>query len=385
MLVNNPWPHLITYDLADPKMILNNGASYMRVISPQFDYWFCQFSDSNSFRVYPIEQLMEPDHLKRVMNKEIFLVLENCNECFNESADGIYKNLVIDSGIPESQIILVSGGVDVADRVRLLADHLKKDTIKFEWFSSQELSVRDQCRVIKNQIYDKTLAKKLYPKKYLNLNRRWRSHRPAVLALLHERKLLDQGFNSFGVNDGMSEWDKMWWLSLINQYQNCPEVYERLVRGSDVKDLLPLYLDTEDLVTNRAFLEESIYPYYLDSYFSIINETSFSSTTGSDGRFLTEKTFKAISLGHPFLLVAPPRSLNLLKSLGYRTFSGIIDESYDYEKDDGTRLLMIIKEVERLCNLSEAELDQFLTEARKICTFNYNHLMNKKTFVRRIL
>lgn len=382
MLVNNPWSHLITYDLSNPQNVPNNGASYMRAISPPFDYWYCQFSDSNSFRVYPIETLISPEHLQRVMNRDLFIILENCNECYNGSADGIYKNLVIDSGIPESQIILVSGGVDVADRIRFLADHYKKDTIKFEWFSSQEISVREQVVTLtKKVVPEEMLEIKSYPKKYLNQNRRWRTHRPAFLALLHSRGLIDQGFNSFGKNDGISDWDDIW-PSVLNGY---PEISDTLIKGYSVKELLPLYLDTDDLVTNRAFMEDTMFSYYKDSYFSIINETSFTTKFEADGRFLTEKTFKAIAYGHPFLLVAPPRSLDLLKSLGYKTFSGLIDEGYDLEKNDGKRFLMILDEVERLCNLSESELNHFLIEAKKICLFNYNHLVRKRSFVRRLL
>lgn len=385
MLVNNPWPHLTTYDVNNTSNVLNNGSSYLNNTKVDFDYWYCQFSDYNSFKIYPIKSLMLPEHFERVMKKDLFIILENANECFNSSVDGIYLNLVLDAGIPESQIILVSGGPDPADRIKFLADHMGKETIKFDWFSSQEVSVRDYFRGLDNSIeIPPILEQKEYTKKYLNLNRRWRVHRPAVLALLYERGLIDQGHNSFGKDDIGSSWDSTW-FSVQNYFGTSMEIQNRLTAGAMVKKLLPLYLDTDDLVTNRAHLEASIFPFYSDTYFSIINETTYVTTNPNDGRFLTEKTFKAIGIGHPFLLVAPPRSLNLLKSLGYKTFSPLINEHYDLIKDDTQRLLAIINEAERLCKLQGDELTYFLDEARKICEFNRDRLFNSKSFVRRLV
>lgn len=382
MLINIPWPHIRTYDVNAPTNNPNRGSSYLRYVKHDFDYWYAQFSDSNSFKIYPIKTLLSEEQYKRVLDKDLFIVLENCNECYNSAVDGIYQHLVIEGGIPECQIILVSGGPDPLDRIRYIADKLKLDCIKFEWFSSQEISVQEQI-VTRTRFAnpEAMLEVKPYPKKYLNQNRRWRSHRPAILALLHERNLIEQGHNSFGKNDGISDWDAIW-PSVVHSY---PEIKETLEKGYSVKDILPLYLDTDDLVTNRAFMEDSIFPYYENSYFSIINETTFTTKYDCDGRFLTEKTFKAIAYGHPFLLVAPPRSLDLLKSLGYRTFKGLIDESYDLEQEDGKRMTMIINEVERLCNLSGTELEAWLVQAKAICKFNHDLFVRKKHFVRRLL
>jgi hypothetical protein len=49
---------------------------------------------------------------------------------------------------------------------------------------------------------------------------------------------------------------------------------------------------------------------------------------------MTEKTFKAIALEMPFVLVASAGSLAYLREYGFRTFAGIFDESYDTETDD---------------------------------------------------
>jgi hypothetical protein len=76
--------------------------------------------------------------------------------------------------------------------------------------------------------------------------------------------------------------------------------------------------------------------HYNNSYCSIVLETHFDAD-GSGGSFLTEKTFKCLKHGHPFVIVGPQGSLNTLRKLGYRTFDHAIDSSYDWEADNTRR------------------------------------------------
>lgn len=144
----------------------------------------------------------------------------------------------------------------------------------------------------------------------------------------------------------------------------------------------PLYLDTNDLNINRPMLDYSTKIYYENTYFSVISETTFYyKEREENSRFITEKTFKSIFMKHPFILVSIPRSLEVLKELGYKTFSPWINESYDLEEDDNTRMLMIVDEIERLSNLSDRDLENFLIATKEICLYNYNNLKNKNKFV----
>jgi hypothetical protein len=139
-----------------------------------------------------------------------------------------------------------------------------------------------------------------------------------------------------------------------------------------------MYLDTEDLITNRVGLSTSTKALYENSYFSVITETTY---FNDEPVFLTEKTFKAVIMKHPFILVTVPGSLKYLKQLGYKTFDGLIDERYDQEQDDTERLTMVVNEIERLSNLSAAQLSHFLKEAELICSYNFEHLMNSNNYV----
>jgi hypothetical protein len=88
---------------------------------------------------------------------------------------------------------------------------------------------------------------------------------------------------------------------------------------------------------------------------------------------LTEKTFKAIALEMPFVLVAPAGSLAYLREYGFKTFAGILDESYDVEIDDIRRIELVTQLLKDLDNLSVRERQQIHRACVPIVEHNYNH------------
>lgn len=97
--------------------------------------------------------------------------------------------------------------------------------------------------------------------------------------------------------------------------------------------------------------------FYLDikhgtnSLVYLVTETVFSGKR----HHLTEKTFKPICLGMPFILAAPMGSLEYLRSYGFKTFGDFWSEDYDNITDDEARLSEIARVVHSLDNLSEKE------------------------------
>ena len=87
--------------------------------------------------------------------------------------------------------------------------------------------------------------------------------------------------------------------------------------------------------------------------------------------FITEKVWKAVSCKKPFILAATPYILRDFKKLGYKTFDGFIDESYDEIEDDKLRLKALVTEVERINNLPSEEYQQLLEGVKEVV--NYNH------------
>lgn len=88
---------------------------------------------------------------------------------------------------------------------------------------------------------------------------------------------------------------------------------------------------------------------------------------------LTEKTFKAIALEMPFVLVAPMNSLEYLRSYGFKTFHSVFDETYDQESDDFARLEKITKLLKDLQGLSSRERQQLHRACLPIVEHNYAH------------
>ena len=88
---------------------------------------------------------------------------------------------------------------------------------------------------------------------------------------------------------------------------------------------------------------------------------------------LTEKTFKAIALEMPFVLVATQGSLAYLREYGFKTFSPYIDETYDLIEDPVERIeavTAILLEIQARSAAARQELWQHLLPRVE---HNYNH------------
>jgi hypothetical protein len=88
---------------------------------------------------------------------------------------------------------------------------------------------------------------------------------------------------------------------------------------------------------------------------------------------ITEKTFKAIALEMPFVLVAPAGSLEYLRSYGFKTFASVFDESYDSETNDIRRIELVTKLLGDLDALTIKERQQIHRACLPMVEHNYNH------------
>jgi len=87
--------------------------------------------------------------------------------------------------------------------------------------------------------------------------------------------------------------------------------------------------------------------HYTQSYCHVVIETHFDADQ-SGGAFLTEKTFKPIKHGQPFVIVGTPGSLQALRDLGYRTFDHVFDNRYDLETNNTRRWQLILNTIQQL-------------------------------------
>lgn len=90
--------------------------------------------------------------------------------------------------------------------------------------------------------------------------------------------------------------------------------------------------------------------------------------------FITEKTYKALSCKRPIIGFASAYFLKNLRNMGFQTFEPWIDESYDLEEDNETRMSMIVNELIRLNAKSTFELRKMLIEMEEVLEHNRQHV-----------
>lgn len=371
----------------DNTLFLGGQEYYLRPLSytkdihnfEDTDYWYAEFFNHDSIHHLTNPDVLLPDTLERLQNKTCVLMLNNAHEAFHTVVKPIYDIAIKQLNIPPEQIVLISESAVINKEVEKVANEYNLAKIKTEWM---RLFEHDTMVVEHTPIA--TLEHKQYTKKFISLNRRWRLHRPALVALLELNGLIDNGYVSLARADDGKDWDvffdEMTWALRHNS-----DFVNILVHNKDrVKNIPEMKLDQSDMTINHAHvLTDSTDMYYENTYFSVISETNFFKETG-EGLFVSEKIFRPILKKHPFILLSRPHTLNMMQNIGYKTFGSIINEEYDSEEDDCKRMLMIIDEIKRLCNLSDIELQLFLNEAKHITEYNYQVLLNKREFLTKL-
>ena len=180
---------------------------------------------------------------------------------------------------------------------------------------------------------------------FLNYNRNPRPHRVEFLSNLLNADIFNRGLISIGkVIDGDNEF-------LIN---NTPITID----------------DTYDLKFNMACsITKSDYE---KTFISVISET----LVDEDTLFITEKTWKPIMVGHPFIIFGNQGTLKYLKSIGYKTFSPWINEEYDDISNSTIRLNKIVNELDKLSKKSVEELLNIRKEMKDVCKHNHENFNN---------
>jgi len=174
---------------------------------------------------------------------------------------------------------------------------------------------------------------------------------------------------------------------MTNNHISCPETCpsENISILDAVKPLVPKYPDIEQVFAAQKlpinFANETDHPMH-SCWLSLFDESAESllylvTETVATGRrhHLTEKTFKPIALGMPFVIVGTKGSLEYLRSYGFRTFEGIWDESYDSAEDD-VRIKRIASLLRSLDELPVAAKQDLFEQAQEVIEHNWNHFYN---------
>lgn len=141
-----------------------------------------------------------------------------------------------------------------------------------------------------------------------------------------------------------------------------------------IESILPYELDTHFLKDGekQSFgVTNNKKDWYSETYINLVTETFFGTNV-----FLSEKIFKPISNLQPFIVLGDSGTLEELKRLGFKTFDGFIDESYDNEKDPKIRFEKIETEIKKLGEKSIKEIHDWYYSIKDILIFNKERLYN---------
>jgi hypothetical protein len=175
---------------------------------------------------------------------------------------------------------------------------------------------------------------------------------------------------------------------MTDNHISCPAVcpVENISIVDAAKPLVDQYPDIQDVFRAQQlpinFAGETDHPMH-SCWLSLFDEAADSmlylvTETVATGRrhHITEKTFKPIAMGMPFVLVATQGSLEYLRSYGFKTFGHIWDESYDAIQDDRDRIRAVSSLLQTLCDLSVEERIALYQDCHETIEHNWNHFYN---------
>jgi hypothetical protein len=258
----------------------------------------------------------------------------------------------------------------------------------FEYFGTVVHDYNENLQAIEHYGKNYTVDR---PYKFLFFNGRPRPHRIYLLKRLQMSGLLDQALWT-NLGDGHAYATN---LTLIQNGVNTinkpfpvhflPPEYE-VERYRHATQSVPIKLDVQgpfgpDLYAKQHLFGKDWGEIYIEprayehTYFSLITETVFEYAHS----FRTEKLWKPIAMGHPWIAVSNTGFYRDMHNLGFQTFGHVIDESFDQIENNQDRIERITQVVEDLC---KQDLASFLAECYNVCKYNQQHLKEMRVKVR---
>jgi hypothetical protein len=182
--------------------------------------------------------------------------------------------------------------------------------------------------------------------------------------------------------------EMLYWVFKLNMTDNhisCPAVcpVENISIAEATEPLLPVYADIQQVFAEQQlpinFAGETDHPMH-SCWLSLFDQAADSllylvTETVATGRrhHITEKTFKPIAMGMPFVLVATQGSLEYLRSYGFKTFGHVWDESYDSIADPHQRIKAVADLLKTLDDQTAEQRQLMLQQCQEVIEHNWNH------------
>jgi len=285
-------------------------------------------------------KFIEKDAVKEIKNK-------NCYFIFNASAEGFnpyqwFKILYFTCekhNIDPKQIIFVSSNLKDDNNIKLYCKNKNKkliNVITLPFFEHACKTSDNITQLLKTSISE---TEKTFNGNYFSsLSRLNRLHRSIGTFLLCQSNIKNQGLIS---HDRIRKNNNYTYTEVINKTQYSIKDIKRW------KKSLPFIVDYTDFKINWA-AGRAYDHIHNQTLFQIVNETLVENYNNTS-LFYSEKTFRPISCFQPFLIYGQVGCNHHLKNLGYKTYEGWFDLSFDYEEDYIRRYQKLLTVVEDTC------------------------------------
>lgn len=302
------------------------------------------------------------DRIRNIVeNKIAHIIFSNPAEGSTTMLGQLHRLGIIDLAVTGQIMLLTGSEMDPAYRA-----------LPFENFLHRMINFEEniQCITRTEEIYNK-LDK---PYLFLMLNGRMRPHRKWMIEAMRQSNLLDKSLYT-NLDSGNPQ------HSVVSMVVNGTDymLINEPIKYLDPRYEVDLYKDRISIDTsisnvkfhlfNDEWGEAYIKPApYIDTYFSIVNETVFENKYS----FRTEKIWKPIIMGQPWIAVANAGFYKDIRNLGFRTFDNVIDESFDLITDNQQRIERIREVIVSLC---ASNLPDFLLQCKSACLHNQSVML----------
>lgn len=360
------------------KLIVDEWAETWDLLKPYADGSFWQMPELDPANTYIIGRVLLKENWQTITD---FANQHPGKIVFSNPAEGSetillqLKRLRITDYVKDGRIKLLTSG-DLEPGIRYCqTDCYFSNIVEYD-------ENKDAVRVIEQHSYREAESAQggefSRPYSFLFLNGRLRPHRKALIDSLRTQGLLDRALWT-NLNDTVA----MPWSSQLQTEQTepirlLPEQYE-IPRAIPNLASAPEHSFAKHHLFGNTWGDAIINPAaYTDTCFSLVSETIYDYPY----TFRTEKIFKPILAGHPFIVASNAGYYESLRAAGFRTFGHLIDERFDTIDDPAQRLALI---VDTVGDVIRNGAEDFYRAARDICVYNQNHLREYNAAQRRQL
>ena len=312
--------------------------------------WESKFAIKPSFQTHTNEFL---ELVKKLNNLNFYFLADHSTEAesvINELEKIDFLNKLKSVGIPSSKILMAQNNSFDFESMITKIGNFQLKTFYFPHFLIATPYYMNQYV---EEVHNHFQMPK--SKDFLCLNRRVSTHKYNLLKRLWERDLLE---------------NTMWsWVATMFDDKLINEEFKNK-NGLNRSNSIQLEGDVM-YGSDLQFADEYLYTinpmWYYSSKVDIVNETHLNK---KDVIHHTEKTFKPMYLGMPFITNATKNHLHCLGKLGFKTFESVIDESYNSTSN-----------IDSLIDSALMLLEKWdVGEVKDICEFNKEKISNFDTY-----